>query len=297
MKRALATAMIAAAAALGAATASATAPPPSEPAEGFERWLWANFDSIWSGPFFSDPCVVTNDVATCTISTMMSGDLIAASPAPYTEWNIVNIDTAPIPQPMTYWVGPTPEQISSFLERVRTELPDYIESAGITESIVGTEHFRGYLMQDAADVCRGAEFGIEILGEPMPGEYFLSHTWSMSDPTSSYGRLADLAVTTFCPDVPAYALVTAGGPIPTLPPSYGGGVYTVSTDGGDGSIPPGTYESFDVEDCYWARLDASGETIDNYFGSAPRVEVTILATDYGFDSDGCGRWKPVSPTD
>jgi sarcosine oxidase delta subunit len=59
------------------------------------------------------------------------------------------------------------------------------------------------------------------------------------------------------------------------------------------TVKPGSYEAFDVEDYYWARLDDAGEVIDNYFGTAPRIEVTIQASDYGFHTEGCGEWTRI----
>jgi hypothetical protein len=61
-------------------------------------------------------------------------------------------------------------------------------------------------------------------------------------------------------------------------------------------IKPGTYVIEEAsEGCYWERLDASGEIIDNNFiAAATRVEVTISASDYSFHNDGCGPWRKVS---
>ncbi|MEU0925776.1 hypothetical protein [Streptomyces malaysiensis] len=70
---------------------------------------------------------------------------------------------------------------------------------------------------------------------------------------------------------------------------FGDGVYRV-----DSEIKPGTYYVTEVEACYWERTDANGETIENNFvTAAKRVQVTILAGDYSFDSEGCGRWQPT----
>lgn len=57
-------------------------------------------------------------------------------------------------------------------------------------------------------------------------------------------------------------------------------------------IQPGTYVTTKVENCYWERLDATGNIIDNNFVSnGLRVEVSILPTDYSFHSQGCGTWR------
>lgn len=70
---------------------------------------------------------------------------------------------------------------------------------------------------------------------------------------------------------------------------FGNGTYRVGED-----IQPGTYvvevdEPFDG--CYWQRLDAAGDTIENNFiNSGYRAEVTIAASDYSFNSERCGEW-------
>jgi hypothetical protein len=67
----------------------------------------------------------------------------------------------------------------------------------------------------------------------------------------------------------------------------GDGSYEVGVD-----IKPGSYVTEDrVTDCYWERVDGSGRTIDNDFVTgAPRVRVTIRASDAGFVTEGCGVW-------
>jgi hypothetical protein len=71
------------------------------------------------------------------------------------------------------------------------------------------------------------------------------------------------------------------------------GTYRVGKD-----IKPGTYYITKPGSCYWERQDRNGKTIDNYFSDNPsRVQVTIRANDYAFNSD-CGTdtdpWRPVS---
>lgn len=70
---------------------------------------------------------------------------------------------------------------------------------------------------------------------------------------------------------------------------FDNGLYRVGRQ-----IQPGTYFTTDVEDCYWERLNSAGALIDNYFGTALRVEVLISASDFSFRSDRCGTWRPVS---
>ncbi|WP_351237690.1 hypothetical protein [Streptomyces sp. NPDC002133] len=70
---------------------------------------------------------------------------------------------------------------------------------------------------------------------------------------------------------------------------FGEGVFRVGEE-----IKPGIYYTTDVEGCYWERTDANGETIDNNFtNAAKRVQVTIRSSDYSFNSENCGQWRPV----
>lgn len=71
---------------------------------------------------------------------------------------------------------------------------------------------------------------------------------------------------------------------------FGSGTFKVGDD-----IKAGTYFTTDVEGCYWERTDRNGNIIDNYFSAgAARVQVTIRSSDYSFNSDSCGEWRPVS---
>lgn len=71
---------------------------------------------------------------------------------------------------------------------------------------------------------------------------------------------------------------------------FNDGTYRVGDD-----IQPGTYvaESEEpFEGCYWERVDASGNTIENNFVSSGfRVQVTISTSDYSFTANRCGEWK------
>jgi hypothetical protein len=49
-----------------------------------------------------------------------------------------------------------------------------------------------------------------------------------------------------------------------------GGTLTVGT--GAGQLRPGTYEAFNVRDCYWERRDNNGTILANNFGSAGRMQ-------------------------
>ncbi|MFJ7070528.1 hypothetical protein [Streptomyces sp. NPDC101115] len=80
---------------------------------------------------------------------------------------------------------------------------------------------------------------------------------------------------------------------------FGNGTYVVSSkpaaDGGDQTIPPGTYRAEGkMENCYWERTSESGDIIDNNFAtSARKITITIRSSDGQFTSEGCTVWKPV----
>ncbi len=70
---------------------------------------------------------------------------------------------------------------------------------------------------------------------------------------------------------------------------FSSGIYRVGP-----KIQPGTYYTTNVENCYWERLNSAGAVIDNYFGTALRVQVSISSSDFSFRSDNCGTWRPVT---
>lgn len=66
----------------------------------------------------------------------------------------------------------------------------------------------------------------------------------------------------------------------------GDGFYTVGEE-----IAPGTWESQGTGgSCYWARLDANQEIIDNHFGNAGG-RVTVRSSDTEVEFSGCGTWE------
>jgi hypothetical protein len=68
------------------------------------------------------------------------------------------------------------------------------------------------------------------------------------------------------------------------------GFYTVGTE-----ILPGKWHSTGTgSDCYWARLDANQNILDNHFGSAGGT-VNIRATDYEVEFSDCGSWEYQGP--
>lgn len=122
----------------------------------------------------------------------------------------------------------------------------------------------------------------ELLPSPIPGE-------GTDDP--KYKRRAELAIQFLCPDLLPLLHQVETGHIQKSPllTKFGDGTFKVN-----GDIAPGTYATGGVSDCYWARVDANGRTIANDFVTgAPRVQVTILASDAGFTSRGCEEWDRV----
>jgi hypothetical protein len=102
------------------------------------------------------------------------------------------------------------------------------------------------------------------------------------------------AVLTLCPDQPAAGDLTAKIAASRQATAdeaagirFGAGIRRVGE-----SVQPGTYVSEgNFDSCYWERTAADGGIIDNFVTlGALRVEVTIRASDFSFNSTGCGTW-------
>ncbi len=69
---------------------------------------------------------------------------------------------------------------------------------------------------------------------------------------------------------------------------FGDGTYRVGRD-----VPPGTYRTRGRDGCYWERLRSFGGGLNailaNDNAAGPSV-VTILRSDKGFTTHGCGSW-------
>jgi hypothetical protein len=72
---------------------------------------------------------------------------------------------------------------------------------------------------------------------------------------------------------------------------HGPGYYLVNVD-----IAPGIWRSSsDLDSCYWARLDRTGDIIDNYFGFGGST-IYIAPTDFAVElATDCGIWTYLSP--
>ncbi|WP_460779997.1 hypothetical protein [Microbacterium shaanxiense] len=102
-----------------------------------------------------------------------------------------------------------------------------------------------------------------------------------------------------CPEFPGADALRASSEAATIAEQqrqqglrfWGAGLYIVGTD-----VQPGTFQTNgDIKDCYWARLDAAGEIIDNNFvTAASQVQLTIDPGDYSLSIEGgCGEWVNV----
>ena len=78
---------------------------------------------------------------------------------------------------------------------------------------------------------------------------------------------------------------------------FGDGTYSIGN--GSSQVPAGTYRSTGGSECYWARLsDLTGSdssVIANSFLSGQDA-VTILSSDAGFHTQGCGTWSLLPST-
>ena len=76
---------------------------------------------------------------------------------------------------------------------------------------------------------------------------------------------------------------------------FGNGIFpvgSVNSQSTPGVATPGTYESSGGQGCLWLRSSAGGGIIAANYLNGPDV-VTILPTDAGFQSQGCGLWVPL----
>ena len=96
-----------------------------------------------------------------------------------------------------------------------------------------------------------------------------------------------------------WTLMTTESPVSTaeFPDSFESGIYIVNQD-----IGQGTYIADAVEDsnCFWSRLTGfDGDTFNriNDYRSAGQAIATILESDKGFRSRGCGTWNRLDADD
>ncbi len=112
------------------------------------------------------------------------------------------------------------------------------------------------------------------------------------EPTSSPAPKATLEPTATATPVPTATPAATPTPSPTATPEAGfeDGTWIVGAD-----IEPGLYVAPGSGQCYWARLSGFGGSLDEIIANdlgAGRKLVAISASDAGFRTSGCGRWKP-----
>jgi len=76
--------------------------------------------------------------------------------------------------------------------------------------------------------------------------------------------------------------------------AFADGTYEVG--GGAGQVPPGTYKSTAVDNCYWERLKTLGGQFSDIIANenanpGEPVIVSIAKSDKGFKTTGCGTWR------
>ena len=87
---------------------------------------------------------------------------------------------------------------------------------------------------------------------------------------------------------------TTTGPTATTTsePGFGDGTWIVGTD-----VAPGIYAAVGGSLCYWSRLNGFGGSLGEIIAnevSAGRTVVEIEPDDQGFETNGCGDWRPAS---
>lgn len=149
--------------------------------------------------------------------------------------------------------------------------------------------------------------GIIAASSPLPDPR--GSDWQFTLLAGSIGADGNVAIPTSVPQQPsptvaAPPLTTV--PIPTVaesaPPAtsgeltstFGEGKQLVNVD-----VAPGRYQAPGSDFCYWERLSAANNDLDNLISNAiihgPAV-ADIVATDVAFSSQGCGTWAPyVAP--
>lgn len=150
------------------------------------------------------------------------------------------------------------------------------------------------LVTNAHSVCETAAIGLPA--QPENGfagrttAQYLVENEQVADGTPN-GERVKLAIEHICPELMPVLEAALSGDYETAPAlaTFGDGTYTVGKE-----IEPGTYQTGRVSGCYWERLDEAGEIIDNNFvNAAPQVQAQIRASDFAFNTDGCGTWQKI----
>lgn len=175
---------------------------------------------------------------------------------------------------------PKPETITA-KETVIAELPVTVE---VTREVTVEKPVE---VTREVEVTRLIEVEVEIpvtvtptntpVNSPTP-----SNTPTITPTPSNTPTLTPSPTATATPDLGATATIEAYG---VLAAPKGNGFHTVGEE-----ILPGKWRSTGTGDgCYWVRLDANQDTIDNHFGLAGGT-ITVRATDHEVEFDDCGTW-------
>jgi hypothetical protein len=114
-------------------------------------------------------------------------------------------------------------------------------------------------------------------------------TKGLPDIATPDGQASASVLLEFLSAQPEFVWVKAlerAGALSGLPVFFLDGLYQVGKD-----VSPGSYEAFDVEYCFWQRMDSQGRQIDSFYTElAPRATATIAPSDFAFASKECGVW-------
>ncbi|WP_406250335.1 hypothetical protein ACI7YT_09020 [Microbacterium sp. M] len=120
-----------------------------------------------------------------------------------------------------------------------------------------------------------------------------THFYQTNGPINEVQQAEANGVLALCPDHPSADVMANGSKEQQERNAglrFGAGVFEVGTQ-----IQPGLYRATgEISDCYWERLDAAGEIIDNNFVSAAtQVELTIEPSDFSVHFTSCGEFVKV----
>jgi hypothetical protein len=163
---------------------------------------------------------------------------------------------------------------------------EYASGSDYTSEQVAATHTAGYASVESVDTLYG-------LCASTGGFYITNGPINEGQAKEVAGMLM------LCPDFPAAEQLRAASAAAQQAEAerlaglrfWGSGVYVVGVD-----VQPGTFQSTgDVTNCYWGRLDAAGEIIDNNFiAAATQVQITIKPSDFSLDiQGGCGEFVKI----
>ena len=94
---------------------------------------------------------------------------------------------------------------------------------------------------------------------------------------------------------PSTRIIPSPTPEPAKPKSFGDGMWRIGKD-----IPPGVYAALGGKSCLWHSFTGSGGSTDDIVRIGhPGRPVVMIGPEYrgfhiaGFQSVGCGRWRPI----